>query len=159
MDRLPAVRRWIENSPITIGVGLIVVGLVVVFLAWNGAAGKDFVAGQFPYLISGGIGGLVVVGAGLTTILVQTRRRDTEELARRLDQVIEFLQESAAYPTAHGPTAVPDGADVVAGRSTFHDPACRIVDGREDFRPLSTDAARARGLTPCRVCRPEADSA
>ncbi len=152
------MRNWIQNSPVSIGVGLIVVGLVTIFLAWNGAASKDFVEGQIPYVISGGIGGLVVAGAGITTILVQTRRRDTDAITQRLDQMIEALQETGAFP-AVGPTAVPEGALVVAGRSTFHDPGCRIVDGRDDYRPVSPDAAAAKGLTPCRICQPEGASA
>lgn len=152
------MRRWIENSPIAVGVGLIVVGLVAIFLAWNGAAGKDFVEGQLPYLISGGLGGLVAVGGGFTTILVQTRRRDNAELVDRLDQMMELLRESSAFPAA-GPTAVPSGSMVIAGRSTYHEPDCRIVEGRDDYRPLSTEAASARGLTPCRICQPDTASA
>ncbi len=78
------MRRWIENSPATVGVLLILFGLAAIFLAWNGAAGKDFVEGQIPYLISGGLGGLVSVGAGATTIVVQARRQDTAALTARL---------------------------------------------------------------------------
>ncbi|MDE0804694.1 MAG: hypothetical protein OSA99_15400 [Acidimicrobiales bacterium] len=83
------MRNWIQNSPVSIGVGLIVFGLVIIFFGWNGAAGKDFVEGQIPYVISGGIGGLVVAGAGITTIIVQTRRRDTDAVTQRLDRVAE----------------------------------------------------------------------
>lgn len=153
------MRNWIQNSPVSIGVGLIVIGLVTIFLAWNGAASKDFVEGQIPYVISGGIGGLVVAGAGITTIVVQTRRRDTDAITQRLDQLIEVVQETGAFPATAGPTVVPDGQIVIAGRSTYHDPECHIVEGRDDYRPISPEAANAKGLTPCRICQPDVASA
>lgn len=152
------MRKWIENSPVAVGVGLVLAGLVVIFLAWNGAAGKDFVEGQFPYLLSGGLVGLVLVAGGVAAILVQTRRRDNAELVERLDRIVDLLRETAAFP-ASGPTAVPTGPVVVAGRSTYHDPDCHIVEGRDDYRPLSADVAASRGLTPCRVCQPDVASA
>jgi hypothetical protein len=147
------VRKWIENSPISIGIALIVVGLTVIFLAWNGAADKDFVEGQLPYLISGGIGGLAIVASGLTVILVQTRRRDNAELVGRLDEMLELLRGGVGS-TMRGPTAVPDDSMVIAGRSTYHSPGCHIIEGRDEFQAMSLDAAVERGLTPCRICRP-----
>lgn len=150
------MRKWIENSPVSVGVALIVVGLIFIFLAWNGAAGKDFVEGQIPYLISGGIGGAILAAGGITTIIVQTRRRDTVELTQRLDEMLELLREQQAFPTSGGLTAVPEGEHlVVAGRSTYHDPSCRVVEGRADYRPMSPQMAADRGLTRCRICRPE----
>jgi len=43
----------------------------------------------------------------------------------------------------------------VAGSASYHVPGCRLVDGREDARYLLPTEARARGLSACRVCRPE----
>ena len=47
-----------------LGVGLCLVGLLLVFLGWNGAASRDRVPAQFPYLLSGGIAGLSLVLLG-----------------------------------------------------------------------------------------------
>lgn len=152
------MRKWIENSPIAVGVGLIVVGLIVIYFTWNGAAEKDFVEGQFPYLLSGGIVGTLLVATGLTTILIQTRKQDNAQVIQRLDQLIELMRESSAFP-ATGPTAVPEGPLVLAGRSTYHAPGCRITEGRDEYRPLSVEQAQSRGLTPCRVCHPDVASA
>ena len=63
-------------------IGLVVFGLLFIFFAWNGAAGLDNgvdIRTQFPFLISGGIGGLALVGAGLTLIRVFEGRRDCGE--------------------------------------------------------------------------------
>ena len=40
-----------------VGIGFVVGGVLLLFLGWNGAASYDRVPAQFPYLISGGLGG------------------------------------------------------------------------------------------------------
>jgi hypothetical protein len=83
------MRAWVRSSPVSVGVLLVVAGFVAMFLAWNGAAAKDFVQGQVPYLISGGLVGLALVGCGLTVINVQQRRADQNELINRLEAILE----------------------------------------------------------------------
>src|SRR3954471_21950124 len=64
-----------------IGLGCIALGLILIGLAWNGAAGVDFVSGQIPYLLSGGALGvsLVVVGTGLIVVEVSRKNRSAIE--------------------------------------------------------------------------------
>ncbi|MGH9186407.1 MAG: hypothetical protein ACRD0U_11425 [Acidimicrobiales bacterium] len=161
------MRKWIQESPISVGVGLVALGLIVIFLAWNGAASKDFVEGQVPYLISGGLTGLALVGSGLTVIVVQTHRRESAVLTDKLDELIDAVRAmgsaagagATAGPTAgpnSGPTAVPEHGIVIAGRSTYHVPTCRLVEGRDDLQAMNPEAATQRGLTPCRICKPRA---
>ena len=83
------MRKWATGSPVSAGVLLVVAGFVALFMAWNGAAGKDYVEGQLPYVISGGLAGLALVGAGLTVINVQARRADQAELLNKLEALIE----------------------------------------------------------------------
>jgi hypothetical protein len=83
------MRKWATGSPVSAGVLLVVAGFVALFLAWNGAAGKDYVEGQLPYVISGGMVGLGLIGAGLTVINVQARRADQAELLTRLEALTE----------------------------------------------------------------------
>ena len=73
---------------------LVVAGFIALFLAWNGAAGKDYVEGQLPYVISGGMVGLGLIGAGLTVVNVQARRADQAELLTRLEALIEAREDS-----------------------------------------------------------------
>jgi hypothetical protein len=79
-----------------VGAGLVLVvsGFVVLFLGWNGAAGVDFVQGQVPYLISGGLVGMGLIGAGLTVVNVQARRQDQAELLQRIDALTDLLRET-----------------------------------------------------------------
>lgn len=83
------MRSWARTSPVSVGVLLVVAGFIALFLAWNGAAGKDFVQGQLPYVISGGLVGIALVGCGLTVINVQARRADQTELLHRLETLLE----------------------------------------------------------------------
>ncbi len=88
------MRKWATGSPVSVGVLLVVAGFVALFLAWNGAAGKDYVEGQLPYVISGGMVGLGLIGAGLTVINVQARRADQAELLTRLEALTEAREDT-----------------------------------------------------------------
>jgi hypothetical protein len=52
-----------------------VAGSVGVFAAWRGAAALDAVWLQVPWLVSGGIGGLALIGLGLGLLDVHLERR------------------------------------------------------------------------------------
>lgn len=98
------MRKWATGSPVSAGVLLVVAGFVALFLAWNGAAGKDYVEGQLPYVISGGMVGLGLIGAGLTVVNVQARRADQAELLARLEALTEARADEH---DATGTTAAP----------------------------------------------------
>ena len=44
---------------------------------------------------------------------------------------------------------------VVAGSASYHQPGCRLVDGREQTDYLTPVEAAGRGLKACRVCQPD----
>jgi len=152
------VRSWVRSSPVTAGVTLVVAGAIALFLAWNGAAGVDHVEGQLPYLISGGLIGLGLIGAGLTVVNVQARRQDSTEVLARLDEISEALHHMASTTgvSAAVLTAVPAVGMVVAGKTTYHLPTCHVVAGKDDLQPMTPNEAGARGLTRCRICKPPA---
>lgn len=148
------MREFIRRSPATVGVLLVAIGFIVLFFAWNGAAGLDYVEGQLPYLISGGLSGIALIGAGLTVVLVQAQRRESRAVTDRLDELVEVVRGLATTGAA-GPTLVPDDSMVVAGRGSYHATSCRLVQQRDDLQPMSRTAAQERGLNPCRICRPD----
>jgi hypothetical protein len=151
-----------------LGLGCIVIGLVLIGLAWNGAAGVDFVSGQIPYLLSGGAFGLSLVILGVGLIVVQNSRKDRsliEAQLRELNTAISRL--TAAVGGAGGlnggsrvttAAAAGPGANerVVVGRTSFHRPDCRLVQGK-DMAEVTVDVAVAQGLSPCRICNPAVD--
>lgn len=131
--------------------GMVAIGFVLMFLAWNGAASLDYVQGQVPYLLSGALPGLGLVLTGLTLALVQEIRRSS---VRVLDELERATASQPVEAPAHVPTAVPDGEYVVATSATFHDPTCRVVEGRTDLTPMDPATATERGLAACRICEP-----
>lgn len=142
--------RDVSRFTAQIAVGIAAAGFLLIVLGWNGAASLDRIPSQMPYVISGGIAGVALVGVGLTLVLVNEMRRSTAELTTQVQQLIEV---SGQPVPGTGPTAVPDdGATVVAGRTTFHRPTCRLVVERSDLQTMSPTAAADRGLAPCRIC-------
>ena len=88
------MRKWASSSPVSAGLLLVVAGFIALFLAWNGASGIDYVEGQLPYLISGGLVGMGLIGAGLTVVNVQARRADQAALISKLEELFEARQET-----------------------------------------------------------------
>lgn len=134
-----------------LGVLLCLIGFVLMFLGWNGAASQPFVPAQFPYLISGGVIGLGVVVVGAAMIIVQNQRQDRARLEAALDRL-------AAATEKRGAGAVGNGAGftgfVVAGESSYHRVDCHLSEARDEAELVRIDDVISRGLSPCRVCGP-----
>jgi hypothetical protein len=148
-----------------VAIGMIVTGFLVIGLAWNGAASLDFIQGQFPYLLSGGLGGLGLIVAGIAIMYVQTTRVLAAERSHQMDRInaearaiLEVVHETdlvvagAPAPSANG--SGPHRALVVAGRSSFHAPTCHLVASRSDLPRVPRERASDDGLNACRICKP-----
>ena len=144
-----------------IGLGCIALGLIFIGLAWNGAAGVDFVSGQIPYLLSGGALGvsLVVIGTGL--IVVEVSRKNRSMIEAQLHELNNSIGRLTAALGGLGslnggsPAAQAHGGEekVVIGRSSFHRPDCRLIQGK-DLPEATVDGALEEGMSPCRICNP-----
>ena len=151
------MRRTWGNLGGPLGLGCIAIGILIIGLAWNGAAGVDFVQGQVPYLLSGGFLGLALVVFGAALVVVQSNRRDRSVLEaqlRELNTAIARLANAvggSAGATNGNPAANPDR--VVIGSSSYHRPDCRLVADK-GLPSTTIEAARSEGLSPCRVCQP-----
>ena len=148
------MRSWAKSS-LYLSVALIAVGFLLLYFAWNGAAEKDFIQGQFPYLLSGGLGGIGLILCGLTLVITQSFRRDLLSLQDRIDELIAQQAGHGSPATGATLTALPSDGFVTNG-ATYHLPSCRTVQGRSGLELVSAEDAAARELTPCRVCRPAA---
>lgn len=144
-------------TPGKLGGGLslvfVALGLLIIGIGYNGAAGNLVLAAQFPYLISGGFVGLAFVVFGTGLMINHGAREDRQ----RLESVLLQLLDGQSTAAGHLPTQIPSDVDglFAAGTASFHRPDCRLVDGREDVTYLTGDEARARDLKACRVCQPE----
>src|SRR5690349_4499484 len=73
------------------GLPLAAVGLIVIGVGWNGAAGQLTLLGQIPYILSGGLIGLALVILGAAMLVVQGAREDRARLEAKLDQLADAV--------------------------------------------------------------------
>ena len=71
-------------------------GFLLMIIGWNGAAGLDYVQGQIPYVISGGLIGLGLVIFGAVMLVIESNRRDRMLLERRLEDLTAALTRAQA---------------------------------------------------------------
>jgi len=124
-------------------------GFAAIGLGWAGAARRDCVDCQVPFLLSGGAAGLGMIVFGGALLVMAQLRSDSRRIGARLDDVAAALVRSSGRDDAPG---LP--GDVIAGGSSYHRPDCRLLVGKTELEAISLDQARTRGLSPCRVCSP-----
>ena len=134
---------------------LMVVGFVLILIAWNGAASLDFIQGQFPYLLSGAVPGLglIIIGAGLEYIqavrqMSAKRAKQMAELNVAVVKLVSHVRNNgglgaadlaeapapATQPVPVGATAGAPAGAVAAGAATKEDPSTQqVVAGRSSF--------------------------
>ncbi len=88
-----------EHVALELAVVLVAAGLAALAFAWQGAAALLAVPLQIPFLVSGGLGGLALVGLGLALFDIQTDRRDR---ARGRDELNELTAKAAAFLASKG---------------------------------------------------------
>ena len=145
----------------TVAVVLVAASLLVIGIGWNGAAGSgSYVNGvpdiraQIPWLISGGCLGVALVVIGAALMVTQSHRTDRARLEARLEELSDAVRAMGGAGSVGRGRATAPGM-VVAGASSYHRPDCRLVEGRDNAEHLTPAEARARGLSPCRICKPE----
>jgi hypothetical protein len=71
-------------------VAVVAIGLggLAILLGWVGVSGHAYLANQLPYLISGGIGGIFLLGVG-ATMWISSDLRDEWQKLDRLEQALD----------------------------------------------------------------------
>ena len=146
-----ATDRWLAVA----GGVLMPLGAVLVLLGWYGAAHTTRLFEEVPYLISGGILGLVLVVVGAVlyfgywlTRLVGTERQVLESLGRIEQRLGGAPVEEPAAPSTNGTSFV-----ATKTGSMFHRAECPVVAGRPDSE-LRKVQLPAEGMAPCKLCSP-----
>lgn len=155
------------------------IGIIFIIVGYLGVSREALVAKQLPYLISGGIGGIALVGVGAVFLGTEDIRRDSGRLDR-LEAMVHELHavllsradapdpavdiptsssstSSSSSSTAAAARANGRGATVVAlpvGQS-YHRVDCVMIQGKDKAQSVSADDVRDRGLKPCRLCEPD----
>jgi hypothetical protein len=85
--------------------GLVLLGVIAVALGWIGASGTGLAVKQIPYLISGGIGGVVLIVIGCTVWV----SADLQDEWRRLSIIEDKLDRLTPAPGVEAePEAAPE---------------------------------------------------
>lgn len=146
-----------------VGGASILLGMLAMYLGYDGAAKNPVPAAQTPYVISGGLLGLGLMALGgvaiAVYILLQAQadlRTDLSGLRDSMDRLSEAIAHeafSSAARSSSGPSA--NGTVVVArGAASYHRPDCRLVTRAEHASPVPRTEAERNGLIPCRICKP-----
>jgi hypothetical protein len=101
MSRPPSRSLWSGPAlpSLLVFLGMIVAGFAAMALGWRVAARTLDVASQIPAIVSGGVGGLVLVAVGTGLFLAQAGRAraaddraDADELLDRVSEVVQALR-------------------------------------------------------------------
>ena len=133
-----------------VGTGLLVIGFGWYGISGDGALidGRTDVRAQLPYLISGGFLGLALVVLGAALFVAHTSRLERARSEALLEARLDALTAALGGTRL---AAAPDGF-VIAGAAAYHQPWCRLVDGKDGQEYVSVEAAEDSGLRPCRIC-------
>jgi hypothetical protein len=141
------------RAGLPLAIGFMALGLVLIGIGYNGAAGHLDLRAQFPYLLSGGFVGLSLVVIGSAMLINQGAREDRS----RMEGILQQLLDAQLAATGASTRAPADANGLfAAGTASFHVPTCRLVDGREEVSYVTAAEAASRDLKACRVCQPEA---
>src|SRR5437868_516003 len=96
--------RWVGKAtrPV-IGWVLLGVGALIILIGWIGVSGTPVVAKQIPYVVSGGIGGVLLAILGAYFLGTEELRKDSGRLDRLERMVDELHEVLLAMPDAPAP--------------------------------------------------------
>lgn len=96
------INRWLRlHWDRTAAWVCVAAGAVALIIGWVGVSGTGFPAAQLPYIISGGVGGLFLLGLGAMMWLSADLRDEwlkLDRLEQKVDIVATVLSDQAAGP-------------------------------------------------------------
>jgi hypothetical protein len=76
--------------------GLTIAGLIAVLVGYLGVRDQSHIELQLPYLISGGLGGLVLMGLGALVLIQYQMRVQARRFAEMTDSLDEWKEQAIA---------------------------------------------------------------
>jgi len=127
------LKRWLRTNPDRAAAWVCVaLGALVLLLGWEGSSNTAYTAEQLPYIISGGIGGALLVALGATLLISADLRDEWHKLDR--------IEKRLSPPVSSDPVDVSTEAEVAQL------PAVDVSQPEE--RPLTTHAASNGRVRP-----------
>lgn len=172
-----------DGTLMAVGGALAAIGIVAVLAGWAGASHTVLVAGQIPYLISGGLlglgliflGGFLYFGYWLAMLVRNGERRD-QEARRDATRLLAALEETNRHLMTLLDRGLPNGAgsrqrqsdgngSANTGAGRAGSPFVATASGSMFHRPdcpvvngrpnlRRVDPDREEGLAPCGICDP-----
>lgn len=136
MQRSEQIKR--NPTATYVGISLCVVGFSLIAIAWNGASELDFIQGQFPFFISGGLTGIGLIIVGVAIMVIETMRRDAELRA------IEIGRLSASLAALNGELSPPDEYAPKAGGEFRPRPRVSLLSNGHDADDQTMELATVR---------------
>ncbi|MGI8663668.1 MAG: hypothetical protein ACR2LQ_10720 [Acidimicrobiales bacterium] len=154
-----------------VGIALAALGTIFIIVGYLGVAHETLVAKQIPYLVSGGIGGMVLVAVGAFLLGTDDVRRQLERV-EHLETMVNELHRTLLHlrGEAGPPLEAMDAVEATNGASrevtgsassvvalargkSYHLPSCTMVAGKHP-EPVEPETVATRGLSPCPLCDP-----
>jgi len=165
--------KWVGRATRPVwGWILVGAGALLILIGYLGISREALVAKQLPYLISGGIGGIALIGFGTMLVGTEDLKRTQERIDHLEDLVADLHDTLLNRPDApalsrngHSGAQQSSGAGeagtlmALPGGQSFHRADCSMIEGKRDAKPVTASAARRQGLKPCRLCEPQTASA
>jgi hypothetical protein len=106
------VKRWLRaNWDRAAAWFCVVLGVVFLFIGWEGVSKSAYPAEQLPFILSGGIGGALMVALG-ATLLISADLRDEWQKLDRIEKKLDQVTLSAPSSNGnHAPSEKTDKAD------------------------------------------------
>ena len=155
--------QWVGKAtrPV-IGWVLLGVGALIILIGWIGVSGTPVVAKQIPYVVSGGIGGVLLAILGAYFLGTEELRKDSGRLDRLERQVAELHGTLLSRADAPAPSSpMPDSAGTnghayvaLAGSDTYHRADCAMVAAKPNTAKVAPSTIQRRGLRACSLCEP-----
>lgn len=155
--------RWVGKAtrPV-IGWVLLGIGALIILIGWIGVSGTPVVAKQIPYVVSGGIGGVLLAILGAYFLGTEELRKDSGRLDRLERQVADLHEVLLARSDA--PSLAERRSDSVgtnghayvalAGSDTYHRADCAMVAAKPNTAKVAPSTIQRRGLQACALCEP-----
>jgi hypothetical protein len=147
-----SVRRagWRARWTRILGLAFCTAGFAAVALGWAGAARKNCVDCQIPYLISGGAAGVVLMIFGVGLLVMGQMRTESRRLSARLEHMTWTLAErfmGSQAPAVNGDSIDPSKE----ARSKEGDPlrpmSSSVVRTEQGDEPIDLSSAEASSMT------------
>ncbi|MDT4937182.1 MAG: hypothetical protein QOG80_853, partial [Pseudonocardiales bacterium] len=155
--------RWVGKAtrPV-IGWVLLALSALFILFGWIGVSGTPVVAKQIPYVVSGGIGGVLLAVLGAYFLGTEELRKDSGRLDRLERMVLEL--HDALLSRDDAPAPVTDSEDTapangqayvsLSGSDIYHRPDCAMVASKANAAKIAPSTIRRRQLAPCSLCEP-----